>query len=235
MEKWDFARYLIDAKKSVDSIIYISLHIEEIKNINVKDKVESQLRLFYIYCRNLIDKVFPSKKQKKTIRETDPTIEDILYEADKTYAHKDADYIPKKYDTWEDRIKVLKEQLIHIREICKEFVPDVLTLDFVPHDKELYRLVNKINNEKEEEITKAKHPLYNTDMGVPFKKSFKVYDDTEDKIEGTPNDYAVIVEDGLNYYEGLQNRQDWCIKTNKLFGQNMWVTYNPLINPNYNG
>ena len=33
---------------------------------------------------------------------------------------------------------------------------------------------------------------------------------------------AIIVENGLNSYEGLQNRQDFCIKFNILFGQNVW-------------
>mgnify|MGYP006934597264 FL=1 len=38
--------------------------------------------------------------------------------------------------------------------------------------------------------------------------------------------YCVIIENGLNSYEGLQNRQDSCIRVNLLFGEKTWVTPN---------
>ena len=38
--------------------------------------------------------------------------------------------------------------------------------------------------------------------------------------------YCVIIENGLNSYEGLQNRQDSCIKVNLLYGQKMWMKPN---------
>lgn len=221
---------MIDAKKCVDSIFYISQHIAEIKNINVRGKVEAQLRDFYIKSRVVIDNVFCKKGQKKALRESDPIIESILYEADKKYAHRDADYVPKVYNSLDEQVKVLKDQLIHLKKVCGNSLPDVLTLDFIPHDRELYRLVHKIDSKKEEEIKEAMHPLYNKDIGTPIGKPLKVYHDTEDKIEGTPNDYAVIVEAGLNDYEGLQNRQDFCMKFNKIYGENMWCHYSPLIN-----
>lgn len=41
--------------------------------------------------------------------------------------------------------------------------------------------------------------------------------------------YATIVDNGINSYEGLQNRQDFCIKTNALFDLNMWCEANKQI------
>ena len=35
-----------------------------------------------------------------------------------------------------------------------------------------------------------------------------------------------MIENGLNSKEGLQNRQDSCIKINVLFNQNVWATPN---------
>ena len=39
-----------------------------------------------------------------------------------------------------------------------------------------------------------------------------------------PGDYGVIMECGLNFYEGLQNRQDACIRINVLFDKNIWCS-----------
>ena len=38
--------------------------------------------------------------------------------------------------------------------------------------------------------------------------------------------YATIFQNGINEYEGLQNRQDSCIRTNVLFGQDIWCEPN---------
>lgn len=36
----------------------------------------------------------------------------------------------------------------------------------------------------------------------------------------------MIVDDGLTFEEGLQNRQDMCIKVNVLYDENMWASPN---------
>ena len=41
--------------------------------------------------------------------------------------------------------------------------------------------------------------------------------------------YAVIMDNGINSYEGLQNRQDSCIKINVLFDLNMWCEANKNV------
>ena len=38
--------------------------------------------------------------------------------------------------------------------------------------------------------------------------------------------YAVIMKDGINIYEGIQERQDACIKVNVLNNTNIWVQFN---------
>lgn len=238
MEKWKLARYLFDAKTSVDSIIFISRHLSELQGIDVQKRVKACLREFYINCRTVFDNGYPQKtkrKEREEIRKTDSVIQDILYEADKTHAHKDANYKAKHYASLAEQIDVLKEQLRHLRKLCESDLPTVLTLDFVPHDRELYRLVNKIDAAEEERIKRALHPLYEQTDGVPIGKPLKVFHDTEDEIEGDASNYAVTVDAGLNIYEGLQNRQAACIKINLLQGLDMWCTYNPLINLNYKG
>mgnify|MGYP004564398729 FL=1 len=58
-----------------------------------------------------------------------------------------------------------------------------------------------------------------------YSKDFKVFNDTEDIRTITDlNDYAVLLDNGINLKEGLQNRQNACIKINVLFNQNIWVT-----------
>ena len=51
-------------------------------------------------------------------------------------------------------------------------------------------------------------------------------DDIRELSEEEKNRQAVMIENGLNSKEGLQNRQDSCIKINVLFNQNVWATPN---------
>ena len=60
-------------------------------------------------------------------------------------------------------------------------------------------------------------------------KSYNVLYDIEDVgdlSETEKNDYCVVMEAGLNSYEGVQNRQDACIRINVLYNQNMWASVN---------
>jgi len=61
-------------------------------------------------------------------------------------------------------------------------------------------------------------------------KTYKIFDDTEDKnIVKNKYEYAVFVENGLTLFEGIQNRQDFCIKSNVLYGTNLWCRVNKKI------
>lgn len=227
MTKWELARYLIDAKKCVDSIMYIDENLAALKNIGVREKVDSKRRELYINCCVILDKVFP--KKKKELCSTDAVVQRFYYERDKNFAHKDSDYKPAEYASLSEMSTELQNQLIHLRELCKEALPDVITLDFVPHDRELFRFVNGLTAEQEAEVEERKYPLRKKLTGEQKGKSFQIFHDTEeiryiDKAD--IKNYATLIENGINDYEGLQNMQDSCIRTNVLFGLDMWCTIN---------
>lgn len=228
MTKWELARYLIDAKKCVDSIMYIDENLAALRNIGVREKVDSKRRELYINCCVILDKVFP--KKKKELCSTDTVVQRFYYERDKNFAHKDSDYKPAEYASLSEMSTELQNQLIHLRELCKKALPDVITLDFVPHDRELFRFVNGLTAEQEAEVEERKYPLRKNYSGEQQGgRTFQILHDTEDIRsidEADIKNYATLIENGINNYEGLQNRQDSCIRTNVLFGLDMWCTIN---------
>lgn len=228
MQKWELAKYLIDAKKDVDSVWYIAENVPIIANINLREKEESILRDFYVNCCNVLDKSFP--KKKSVICRDDEIIKRIYYERDKKYAHKDDDYKAIPFNSLSELCERMKDQLTHVREVCAEFLPKEITLDFVPHDKELFRFINGLTAEKEEEIKKKKFSGYGEKIpeGKDTLTFVPLYDTDALKCltEEERKKYCVVIENGLNSYEGLQNRQDSCIKINLLFGEETWVTPN---------
>lgn len=231
MTKWELARYLIDAKKCVDSIMYIDENLAALKNIGVREKVDSKRRELYINCCVILDKVFP--KKKKELCSTDDIVQRFYYERDKNFAHKDSDYKPAEYASLSEMVTELQNQLLHLRELCKEALPEVLTLDFVPHDRELFRFVNGLTAEQEAAVEDRKYPLRKELEGKQQEgKTFRIFHDTEDirSIDKADiKNYATLIENGINDYEGLQNRQDSCIRTNVLFGMDMWCTINKEV------
>lgn len=223
MKKWEVARYLIDAKKCVDSIWYIAENAKIISNINLRKKVSEILREFYINCCVVLDETH----NKKTLCQENTTINRIYYERDKDKAHKGSDYTPIHFSTLFELRDCMKEQILTVRKHCHEVLPDVVTLDFVPHDKELFRLVHSITAEKEEEIKKAKYPRYKSNTPEPNTPHtvLKIFRDTED-IRNIPleqrSEYGVLIENGINIFEGLQERQDSIIRLNVLYGHDLW-------------
>lgn len=230
LNKWELARYLIDAKKCVDSIIFIEDNKSALLNIGIRDEVSFLRQRFYINCGTILDAKFP-KAEKRNICATNKIINSIYYERDKNSAHKDTDYRPKDYATLMDMAEEMKLQLNCIRRICAEVLPDVITLNYVSHDRKLFRQIYHITPEIEEQIKKLKHPMYGQiPEGANILPSKKVFNDTEEihQIpEENKDDYAIIMDAGINAYEGVQNRQDWCIKINVLFGYNAWAQFNP--------
>ena len=85
--KWELARYLIDAKKCVDSIQYASENMQHLANLGMREQINEKRRQFYINCGVIIDKAY-DKNQKKALKNNEPLIESILYERDKNQAHK---------------------------------------------------------------------------------------------------------------------------------------------------
>lgn len=257
MCEWENARYLIDAKKTVDSLIFISLNEKKLSNLNLQEKCENLRQKFYINVCVVLDRVF--SKNKKDICEHDSTINRIYYERDKHAAHKDEDYCPREYSSLHEEIEDKKSELMHVREVCKDILPEILTLDFVAHDKELFRYIFKISPDDEECIIKAKYPrVENEFCYIPENDDLLSDSDIEkrlsiiakqfglDSIRLNKNEtwsadivkelsdedkkkIAYLIPDGLNSEEGLQNRQQACIYINIMFNQNIWVYPNDEV------
>lgn len=226
MKKWEVARYFIDAKKCVDSVWYIAENGKQISNIDLRKKVDNILREFYINCCIVLDETH----NKKTLCQSNDVIREIYYERDKDKAHKDSNYKPNKFSSLFDLKDRMKKQLSEVYVNGSSVLPDNITLDFVPHDKELFRLVHSITVEVEERIKKDKYPLYNTanpvanDSPQIIKNIFNNTEDIRDIQHEQRNQYAVVIENGINIFEGLQERQDACIKINVLYDQNVWCS-----------
>lgn len=230
MKQWELARYLIDAKKCVDSVLYIADNAEKLRYFGLKELVDEKRNTFYINCCAVIDHTIATKtKDKKDLCAQDSIAELLYRERDKNSAHKDEDYIPQEFDKLIQIAEQMKAQLIHIADRCKEYIPSHLTLDFVPHDKALFRAIHKILAEDEEKIRKTKHPLMAADKS-PFVQegiTKAILHDTLDLRtipEEKRSEFAVVIEDGICFFEGIQERQDACIKINMLFNQNMWCS-----------
>ena len=224
MKKWVLAEYLLESKKSIDSITFVDDNIDKLSNLDIRKIIEDELQKFYINLRVIYDKCL-SKEEKILLRENDEIYNDTLYHRDKKYAHKDDKYKRKDYNSRIELIDDLKEKLLHCYEVCKANLPEVITFDFISYDRNLYRIINNITPEKEKIL---KEIMYKNDINNFPKeeaKEYKIFNDIEDiyYIED-PKEYAVTIENGINLYEGLQNRQDACIRINVLFKENIWCS-----------
>ncbi|MCR5586108.1 MAG: hypothetical protein K6F77_01070 [Lachnospiraceae bacterium] len=63
--KWETARYLIDAKKCIDSLWYIAENADQLKFINLRKKTNELLVEFYIKCCVVIDEYLTVTGSKK--------------------------------------------------------------------------------------------------------------------------------------------------------------------------
>lgn len=225
MNKWEVARYLIDAKKNIDSIMYINKNIYELNNIDVSLKIRNVMQSFYLNLSYVLDEKYNTRDKKQSICKNNKIIESIYYERDKDKAHKDSNYKRTKYNSIEEIIESMKKQIFEVRKKCEDIIAKEVTLDFVPHDKELFRIVNGINREKEDKICRKKYFI--SDSLNENNITRKIFYDTEELKENREKDkYAVIMKDGINIYEGIQERQDACIKVNVLNNTNIWAQFN---------
>lgn len=222
MNKWELANYFIEAKKNIDSLIYIFNNEKSLANINLKEKEKSIKTNFYLNCCYVLDEEI---KHNNLNKKTDSIIESIYYERDKYYAHKDSNYEKTSFSL-EKQIKVMKNQLEHIKEVCT-CLPKIITIDYISHDKELFRIIHRIDAETENEIKKKKHPFYEQrkykNYGI---KEFEDIEDIKDIQEEDKNKYGVMFDSGICFNEWIQNMQDASIKTNVLFNENMWTALN---------
>lgn len=76
MNKWELTRYLIDAKKCVDSVLFIAAYGDELRYIDLRKKISELRSEFSIKCCVVIDKHL--ERVKATPHNTTPTKENIL-------------------------------------------------------------------------------------------------------------------------------------------------------------
>lgn len=229
-DKWIIASYLIDAKKNVDSVWFIENNLDQLKYLDLRKKTREIRNEYYINLCLVIDEYTKkSGKKKSVICNQDQIINRIFYERDKNAAHKDESYVEHGYSSLEEMVEDMKSEVVHVREKCASCIPEVVTLDFVPHDKELFRLIHKLSADEEERIRQIKYLPKTT--SVPRNNVIKrtIIHDIEE-IARLPFDerakYCVVFNDGICPNEGIQERQDSSILFNLLFGLNIWPTMN---------
>ena len=221
MNKWQLARYFIDAKKDIDNILFISNNVMKLRNIDLRRIINYKLSEFYINLCVVYDKSLG--QQKSQLKKNDEVIKSTYYQRDKNYAHKDDDYNKNDIE-YEKLIKTLKTQLEYCFEKCSAYLPEEITIDYVNYDRDLYRFINKLDYDSEEQLKSQIFPQYNKVNGTPLK-TLKAFYDTED-IKNVQNneDYGVMFEAGICLYEGLQNLQDSCIRINVLYNLDIWCS-----------
>ena len=240
MKVWENARYLIEAKKDVDSIIFMRDNLFQISE-EIRYEYVSRIRdhFFINICDVIDDYIKIDKLNKKELCKNNSIIDMLYYERDKNSAHADERYRLKTYETLDEMISEMKQQMKLVRKICKEVLPEKLTLNYVSHDKVLFRLLNGVDYKKEEELKDLKHTkrregiAYFTKNEVESKKIITDIKQIRGLTEQEKSEYAIIVNAGINACEGLQNRQDFAIQVNIAYNQNMWVVLNEKDIDNY--
>ena len=216
-EKWKLANILFDAKLALDSLWYISKHINEIYGVN--RFIYDNRSKYYINCCAVMDRSIFSGNKNKDIKKSDGMINNIYTFKDKNYRLK----IP--FSSLEYEVYSLWDEILHVRDLCSAWLPNIFTLDFVCFDAILYRTLNKINIKDEEEIRKLKFPLYDNSKKVDYN-IIRAVDDIRVENANERGKYKVLIEEGLVLGEGFQNRQKACILFNIANNGNMWCRVN---------
>lgn len=76
------ARYLIDAKKNIDSIVFIDDNFEELSNINIYEEINKIQTEFYLNLCYILDDVYGNGK-KRDICEKNSIINEVYKQRDK--------------------------------------------------------------------------------------------------------------------------------------------------------
>lgn len=63
MDKWELTRYVLDAKKSIDTMLYLSENGENLSMIGIRGEVNEVKRKFYVNVCIVLDKCFPKRKK----------------------------------------------------------------------------------------------------------------------------------------------------------------------------
>ena len=64
MNKWELARYIIDAKKCIDSMMFISNNYKQLGNINLRERLDKLRQDFYINLGVVLEKNYKNNNLK---------------------------------------------------------------------------------------------------------------------------------------------------------------------------
>lgn len=241
--KWIIASYAFNAKLKIDSLSYIAKYHRKIPTGAARNMIEPLYLDFFIECSavldNHIDIISTSRSNEKTNRNRlneYPEVKEIYHWRDKFAAHHDLDALGYglngSFDDWKNHIEHMKHLLNTVVSICRKNLPKDFEIDYLVHDAISYRLVNRIDREREEQIYDIQHPLRHlgesNQNGVTYKAITSVDDACRylrtRNVLAQPNRVCGLFETGINKEETLQNLQRSCIINNVLYNLDMWVS-----------
>ncbi len=241
--KWIIASYAFNAKIKIDSLSYIAKYHRKIPTGAARNMIEPLYLDFFIECSavldNHIDIISTSRSNEKTNRNRlneYPEVEEIYHWRDKFAAHHDLDALGfglnGSFNDWKEHIEHMKHLLDTVVSICRKNIPSSFKLDYLVHDAISYRLVNRIDRAKEEQIYDMQHPLRHMGENDPNGVSYTAITSVDDacrylrtkNVLAQPNRVCGLFETGINKEETLQNLQRSCIINNVLYDMDMWVS-----------
>ena len=241
--KWIIASYVFNAKVKIDSLSYIAKYHRKIPTGALRNLIEPIYLDFFIESSavldNHIDLISSSRSNEKTSRKSlneKPEIKEIYYWRDKFAAHHDVDALGfglngSFYD-WKNHIEHMKHLLDTVVSVCRKNLPESFKIDYLVHDAISFRLVNRIDRNREEQIYNLQHPLRheleNDTNGVLYKGINSVDDVCRylrsKNVLMQPNRVCSVIEAGINKEETFQNLQRSCIINNILYNMDLWVS-----------
>lgn len=230
MNEWQNAYYLILAKQGIDSLLFLQKYYDDL--VFHEDFIRNyRLPLFYLsLCYILEDKYKEGKK--KEICESNKTIQQIFMKRDKNYAHKDANFKQENLEL-NDLIKTMKQELEEVYNTCKDKLPQNLKLEYVPHDRMLFRILYPLSYIKDIEDY-CNHPIfYISDEDKDVNELIKMNTSDARKTSDDMEEIGFHPVEGITRNEQYQDMELKAIKweiefeSKGLFYENM---YNSFMN-----
>lgn len=235
--KWVTASYLLEAKQHIDSIEYISKNIFKLPRYGASTLIPMHFDSFYIECACVLDRFCKNTQQKKSLKDCHPEIGTIYWWRDKQAAHHDESVLGKGLfglvSEWPNILSKMKRELGCVYSVCKPILPSVFTLDYVTWDKFAFRVIKGLTPKREDELLRELYPLHTffIDATCSNPQEFTLLNNVDDVcrvlsagVVVNRNKFAIKpMDNGLSFYEGLQNRQYWCVLMNIWSGTNLWA------------
>ena len=222
-EKWILSYHLITAKKVIDAFNFMAKYPPIIDN--VPDLFTAHMHLYYSELIEFLNNTICSDDlHRETIINSDNVVRSIY---EKQYIKNIKNYSDEDiFICFDNIVAHMKKYLEHIRIICNEYLPTLLTLDFVAYTKTLCN-DEKIDKEYYNEVLqdniiykvatdlKSYYTLSDEDKNkcVIFAKTGSTFDENLQKIQDSL--IAINVKDNTNYWTKIVNYTTTDYKNNK--------------------